>query len=142
MILFVALALAAGVCLALQAPTNAALAARTGLPVAILANAVLGLLLSLGMWLLLRAPVAPEAGRPAPAHWLGGLYGFAIVTLSAIAVARLGATRTLTILVAAQAGTALVLDHVGALGLPRAPVTATRLLGVALVVGGAWLVRR
>ncbi|HET6204175.1 MAG TPA: DMT family transporter [Planctomycetota bacterium] len=140
---FVLLALVAGVCAALQGPTNAALAARSGLARAILANMALAFALSIGMWAVFRAPPPePDRGAASPLHYLGGIYGFAIVATSAVAVARLGAASTLTLIVAAQAATALLLDHLGALGLERAPVSAARLLGLALVVAGAWLVQR
>ena len=37
---------------------------------------------------------------------------------------------------------ALILDHFGFFGLPRQPVNLTRIVGVALVLAGAVLVRR
>jgi len=37
---------------------------------------------------------------------------------------------------------ALVVDHFGWLGLPEHPITLTRMVGVALLGAGAWLISR
>jgi len=49
---------------------------------------------------------------------------------------------TITLMVAGQLLISLVLDHFGALGVPRAPISLTRVAGVALVIAGVVLVRR
>jgi transporter family-2 protein len=45
-------------------------------------------------------------------------------------------------LIAGQLGMALLLDHLGAFGLARQPITAIKLLGVLVILGGVLLVRR
>lgn len=85
----------------------------------------------------------PGALRELPVYaWLGGLYGAFFVAVAAFAAPRLGVALLITIMVAGQLAMALVLDHFGAFGLPRAPISLQRLGGVLLVVLGIILVRR
>jgi transporter family-2 protein len=73
---------------------------------------------------------------------MGGLYGAVFVSMAAFAAPRLGVTFFLTISIAGQLLMALLLDRVGAFGVPRVEISPTRLAGVALVLAGAFLVRR
>lgn len=134
----------AGGATALQAPTNARLATAVSGPVnaALVSFAVgtaaLGLL---ALALQNRPDIAAARALPAYA-WVGGLYGAVFVVAAAWAVPRLGVATTITLMVAGQLMLSLVLDHFGALGVPEAPISLTRLAGVALVIGGVLLVRR
>lgn len=134
----------AGGATALQAPTNARLATAVSGPVNAafvsfaVGTAALGLL---AMALQSRPDVTAMRALPAYA-WVGGLYGAVFVVAAAWAVPRLGVATTITLMVAGQLILSLVLDHFGALGVPRAPISLTRLAGVALVIGGVLLVRR
>lgn len=55
---------------------------------------------------------------------------------------RLGVASTITLMIAGQLALSLVLDHFGWLGVPRQPLSLTRVAGVALVLAGVLLVRR
>ena len=130
--------------LAMQAPTNALLAGGLGSPVnaAFISFAVGTVALVL---VALALGVRPAAGavRGLPWYaWTGGFYGAVFVTLAAFAVPRLGVTFFLTIAIAGQLAMALFLDRIGAFGLAKVELSATRLAGVALVLAGVWLVRR
>lgn len=74
--------------------------------------------------------------------WTGGLYGAIFVATAAWAAPRLGVTVFLTLAIAGQLAAALCLDATGAFGLAKAGIAPERLLGVALVLAGAVLVRR
>jgi transporter family-2 protein len=74
--------------------------------------------------------------------WLGGLYGAFFVATGAYAAPRIGVASLFTISIAGQIAMALLLDHVGALGLPREPINFGRIAGALLVIGGVALVRR
>jgi transporter family-2 protein len=134
----------AGGATALQAPTNAKLAAAVSGPVNAafvsfaVGTAALGIV---AMLMQARPDMAAVKGLP-PYAWIGGLYGAVFVVAAAWAVPRLGVATTITLMVAGQLLISLVLDHFGALGVPRAPISLTRLAGVALVLGGVVLVRR
>jgi len=134
----------AGGATALQAPTNARLATAVASPVNAafvsfaVGTAALGILAAI---LHTRPDVTAAKALPWYA-WVGGLYGAIFVVAAAWAVPRLGVATTITLMVAGQLMISLVLDHFGALGVPAAPISLTRLAGVALVIGGVLLVRR
>ncbi|MFP4351075.1 MAG: DMT family transporter [Thermodesulfobacteriota bacterium] len=77
--------------------------------------------------------------------WYGytsGLLGLVIVGSISYAVPRLGVSRAFTILVAAQFFVAVLIDHYGLFSAAVQPVTGPRLLGLALISAGVWLVVR
>lgn len=137
-------ALLSGCLVALQAPTNALLARGVGSPVnAALVSFAVGTaaLLATALALGVRLNFAELRLLPLQA-WFGGLYGAVFVSMAVFSVPRLGVTLFLIISIGGQLATALLLDRIGAFGVPRVDVSATRLLGVALVLAGALLVRR
>lgn len=137
------LAAIAGLCVAVQSPSNAMLARSTGsVWFASTISFAGGMILLMAIWTLYdRTPLAAVRHAP-PWAWIGGLYGVTFVFAVAYATPRLGLAVTLTVAIATQLAGAVVLDHFGLLGLKPAPVSPTKLVGVALVVGGALLVRR
>lgn len=138
------LVLAAGGMISLQAPTNAMLARAGGSPVlAALISFAVGTVVLLGVWLASgsRPRSSSFAGLP-PYAWLGGAYGALYVAVAAYAAPKIGLASLITIGIAGQIVMALLLDHVGALGLPRDPLSIGRIAGALLVVAGVVLVRR
>ena len=135
--------LLAGVGLAVQAPTNAALAKASGsVLLAALVSFIAGSVVLALTWAAIDR-TAPTALRGAPAWaWAGGLYGACSVAAMASAAPRLGLATTLTIAIASQLATALLLDHFGLLGLKVAPISLGKVAGVVLVLAGVVLVRR
>ncbi|WP_296612965.1 DMT family transporter [Sphingomonas sp.] len=135
--------LLAGIGLAVQAPTNAALARTSGsVLLAALASFVAGSVVLALTWAAIDR-TSPAALRGAPAWaWAGGLYGACFVAAMAYAAPRLGLATTLTIAIASQLATALVLDHFGLFGLRAAPISVGKVVGVVLVLAGVVLVRR
>ena len=134
----------AGGATALQAPTNARLAVAMASPVnaAFISFAVGTLALGILAAVLHTKPdLAAVKTLPAWA-WMGGLYGCVFVITAAWGVPRLGAALTITLMVAGQLLLSLILDHFGALGVPRHPIGIGRLAGVALVFIGVLMVRR
>jgi transporter family-2 protein len=135
--------LLAGVGLAVQPPTNAALARAGGsVTLAALTSFAVGTAVLALTWAAFdRTPPAALRGAPGWA-WMGGFYGAGFVAILAYAAPRLGIAVALTLAVASQLVAALAVDHFGLLGLDRTPVTWTRAGGAALVIAGALLVRR
>jgi transporter family-2 protein len=74
--------------------------------------------------------------------WFGGLFGAFYVAVSTIVAAELGASSLLALALAGQLAMALVVDHFGWLGMPENPITWVRLVGVALLGTGVWLIAR
>lgn len=140
----IALVFIAGTLVAAQAPTNAMLAKAGG-------SAILAALISFAVgtvalaiaWFASRQRVDPAAFGELPAYaWLGGLYGAVFVGVAAYAAPRIGLASLITIGIAGQVAMALLIDHFGALGLDRTPVTPSRMAGALLVLAGVVLVRR
>ncbi|KDP93699.1 hypothetical protein ER13_17045 [Brevundimonas sp. EAKA] len=134
----------AGGATALQAPTNARLASAVASPVnaAFISFAVGTTVLGVVAALMQTRPDM-AAARALPWYaWLGGVYGACFVVAAAWGVPRLGVAMTITLMVGGQLLLSLILDHFGALGVPRQPLNLGRIAGVGLVLAGVLLVRR
>ncbi|MCG2663814.1 DMT family transporter [Brevundimonas sp.] len=134
----------AGGATALQAPTNARLASAVAAPVnaAFISFAVGTTVLGVVAALMQTRPDM-AAARALPWYaWLGGVYGACFVVAAAWGVPRLGVAMTITLMVGGQLLLSLILDHFGALGVPRQPLNLGRIAGVGLVLAGVLLVRR
>jgi bacterial/archaeal transporter family-2 protein len=75
-------------------------------------------------------------------EWTGGLFGAFFVTMTIIAVPRIGTAATMAIAIAAQLATGLLLDHFGLFGYRGVALDSKRLLGIVLLLLGAYLVMR
>lgn len=134
----------AGAMVAAQAPTNAFLAKAGDSPIlAALISFAVGTVALFAIWLGSgnRPGTAPFADLPWYA-WIGGIYGAVFVAVAAYAVPKIGVASLITIGIAGQIAMALLLDHVGALGLTREPINFGRVAGAVLVIAGVVLVRR
>lgn len=134
----------AGAMVALQAPTNAMLAKAGGSAVlAALISFAVGTAALLAVWLMSgnRPGTSAFAGLPWYA-WIGGLYGAVFVAVAAYAAPKIGVASLITIGIAGQIAMALLLDHIGAMGLPKDEISIGRVVGALLVLVGVVLVRR
>jgi transporter family-2 protein len=76
-------------------------------------------------------------------HYLaGGLLGAAYVTTVLVTVRTLGAGGVTAATIAGQLAMSVIVDHRGWLGVERDPITATKLLGIALLASGTFLIVR
>jgi transporter family-2 protein len=134
----------AGSMVAIQAPTNAILAKAGGSPIlAALISFAVGTVALFAVWLLTPNRPSTTAFAALPWYaWIGGLYGAVFVAVAAYAAPKIGIASLITIGIAGQIAMALLLDHVGALGLPRDPINLGRVAGAVLVIAGVVLVRR
>jgi bacterial/archaeal transporter family-2 protein len=144
-IVLVVLALVAGAGLPVQAGVNAAMGRHVGRPEwAAFVSFGVGLV-ALAAWLFaarLAPPPALSVARAPWWAWTGGVIGAFYVSAIVLLTPRLGVAATLALSVAGQMVAALVLDQVGAFGLELRPLSATRLLGSALLVVAVVLIRR
>lgn len=74
--------------------------------------------------------------------YLAGFIGTVFVLGGVVLAPVTGALVFFICVIAGQLAGALLADHFGLLGLPLRPASLERLLGVALVIGGALLVQR
>jgi bacterial/archaeal transporter family-2 protein len=73
--------------------------------------------------------------------WSGGILGGAFILLVILLLPSLGAATLLALVVAGQMSAAVTMDHFGAFGLTQHSMSVTRLLGVALIIGGVALIK-
>jgi bacterial/archaeal transporter family-2 protein len=132
-----------GGCIALQAPINAGLGKATGNFAAATISFAVGTV-------LLAAIVAVSGkvggvGNVTHVEWyylLGGALGAAYVFSALVLVSEIGAGAVAAATVTGQLTTSVVLDRIGFLGLEREPITAEKVIGVALLLAGTYLVVR
>jgi transporter family-2 protein len=141
--LAVVLTVLVGALIALQAPVNSRLGKAVGTLPAAAASFALGLAV-----LVVLASLAEGWGRlgevrhVGPLYLTGGILGAAYVVVALLAVRSLGAGGVVAATIAGQLAMAVVIDQLGLLGVARHPTGALRLLGVALLVAGTYLVVR
>ena len=129
-LLAMALALAAGICIPVQAGINAILAKHLASPISsALISFLVGTAALLLVMLLARIPTGvPGALATAPAWvWWGGTLGAFLVAATIYAAPVLGAGTMISVVIASQLVTALVLDHFGWLGFDPTPISWPRL---------------
>ena len=139
------LGIASGFGLTLQIGMNSKL--RTVLQNANTAALISFLVGTAGLIVLLAVTRTPMPARDTLASvpawaWFGGLMGAFYVAISTVVASQLGTASLLGLALSGQLAMALVVDHFGWLGLPEHPITLTRLVGVALLGVGVWLVSR
>lgn len=135
-----AAAAASGVAMAFQGAVNATAAKAIGLwetTFVVLASgtALTGAGLALG---LSRGGMARLGAAP---WWslLGGPVGPVITAAVAYGIRRAGAVGATTAIIVGQIGTAALIDHLGWLGIERIAFSPLKLLGIALLAVGAWI---
>jgi transporter family-2 protein len=141
----VPVALLIGVLTPVQAGVNARLSAAVGSQVSAGLLTVVVALAAMALFATASRTPVPSAGQLAAAPWwawLGGVIGAGYVVASIYLAPRLGAAALTGFVVTGMLFGAVVLDHFGVVGFDRRPATATRLLGLVLLVGGAYLVNK
>lgn len=100
------------------------------------------------LFVLVSRAAAPVGGFGAVASrlpwwlWLGGVIGAVFVSVAAMFVGRLGVTVFSAVVIGGQLIASVVLDHYGVLVPERHPISALRLMGIALLIAGIALIRR
>ncbi|PLX94018.1 MAG: hypothetical protein C0621_06165 [Desulfuromonas sp.] len=136
------LMLVAGMMVAVQPSINARLAQHVGLiesaalsfAVGTVALLIVSFVTSRGDW--------RGVSQTTWWEWSGGLFGAVYVAASIFAVPRIGTAATMAAVIASQLATGLLMDHFGLFGFHGAPFDGKRLLGVILLMLGAFLVVR
>lgn len=139
------LALLVGAGLVVQVGLNMAVSRAVGsAPLAALVNFLVGTCLLIAFLLMWRQdwPTRSQLATVPVWAWFGGAFGAAYVATATFAGPRLGALLLLALTVCGQMVASLVVDHYGWLGFAQQPVTISRLLGVALLAIGIFLVAR
>ena len=132
-----------GGCLALQAPINAGLGRSTGN----FAAATISFAVGTALLVAIVAISGNTGGLSDVTHvdWyylLGGALGAAYVFSALVLVSQIGAGGVAAATISGQLTTSVVLDRIGFLGLEQTPLSFSRVLGVALLLAGTYLVVR
>jgi bacterial/archaeal transporter family-2 protein len=142
---YLALAFAAGACVAFQAGVNAQLSRWVESPLrAAFVSFVVGTIALLFVTLVAVRKAYPSTSRLGDAPWwvwIGGLLGAFYVAGSIFAAPKLGAALLIAAVVAGQTAASVVLDQYGWVGFKEEHISAGRIAGVLLVAAGVALVR-
>ena len=142
--LAVALTAVVGGCIALQAPINSQLGKAVGTFQAAFLSFAIGTLLLTAIAVLARGGLGHvgEARHVAWYYLTGGILGAAYVTTVLVTVRSLGVGGVVAATIAGQLTMSVIVDHFGWLGVERQTITAARVVGIALLAAGVFLVVR
>jgi len=133
----------AGGLVAIQAPINAGLGRATGsLPAALISFGVGTIALAA---IVVLSGKAGGLGSTFDVSWqylAGGLLGAVYVTTALIAVSAIGAGGVAAATITGQLTASVAIDRLGLFGLDEVALSPERLLGVALLLAGTFLVVR
>lgn len=134
----------AGSMITIQSVLNAALGKKTGNFGSVFVLTIVSILV-----LLLLITLFPGTANfkqiPGTSEWylyLGGVLGVVILATPIFLIPRIGATSMLTALVVGQLFLALIIDHLGLFGFPKIEINLTRVMGIILLISGAFLIKR
>lgn len=142
--LAVVLTAAVGGLIALQAPINSHLGKSVGTLQSAFISFALGTLVLLGIASLASGGLGQIGeARGLPWYYLtGGVLGAAYVTVVLVTVRTLGAGGVTAATIAGQLTLSVVVDQLGWLGVGKHPITASRVVGIALLTVGVFLIVR
>jgi transporter family-2 protein len=131
-----------GITIAIQPSINGRLAQKTGV--------IESSCISFAIGTLLLLTVALFAGKGSfrsisNASWwelTGGVLGAFFVTMTIVAIPRIGTTAAMAAVIGAQLTTGILLDHYGLFGFNSIPLDGKRAVGVFLLMAGASLIVR
>jgi len=135
---------AAGGLVAMQAPINSTLGRSVGTFAAASVSFAIGLTVLVAITLVAGGGFG-ELGAIGELKWhylLGGVLGAAYVTTVLISVRTLGAGGVTAATIAGQLAMSVFIDRAGLLGLEERALTSQRLIGIALLAAGTFLIVR
>jgi transporter family-2 protein len=135
---------AAAALVALQPPINSQLGRAIGTFAASSVSFVIGTILLVAVTVTVGGGFGQLGEiRSLPWYYLaGGALGAAYITTILVTVRTLGAGGLTAATIAGQLTMSVAIDRAGVLGLPERPITATRVVGIALLAAGVFLVVR
>jgi len=141
-ILLLALMFCGGIAIAVQPSINGRLAQKTGVIESSGISFAVGTVLLIAIALI--AGKGSLRGIAVASWWelTGGFLGAFFVTMTIIAIPRIGTTAAMATVITAQLMTGILLDHYGMFGFKTIPLDGKRAFGVMLLMAGAALVVR
>lgn len=131
-----------GLAVGIQGPLSGAISAKLG-PVSASFIIHLGGLLVSGLLLLALGGENIKEWQSVPVPYLlAGILGLILYLTFNYTLPRIGAANAIALLVAAQSTLAMLIDHFGWFGVAQHSIDLTRMAGVVLLIGGAFLISR
>ena len=143
--LFFILPFLAGVAITIQSGINSQLRIAINHPLLAAFISFLTGTIALAILLIFSKQVFPSLQSYATIDWykfIGGLLGAFVVTVTLLSVQEIGVSNMFVLLVAGQLCTALIMDHFGVLGMRANVISTQKIIGIVLVIGGAYLVNK
>ncbi|NLY90598.1 MAG: DMT family transporter [Firmicutes bacterium] len=143
-IAFLLVAGLAGALMAVQGCLNSYLGKKLGLIPASFGVQLLGTV-TVGLFFLFfskKSSLLAEIGKVPLYYWLGGPLGVAIIYGVAVAIPKIGVGNATTGIIFCQLLTAYLIDHFGLFSQETVPFTGGKIIGLLLMVGGAFLLLR
>lgn len=143
--LFYILPVLAGIAITVQSGINSQLRQAISHPILAAFISFLTGTIALAVLLFFSKQALPTLQQYSAISWYkfsGGLLGVFVVTVTLLSVQEIGASNMFVLIVAGQLFTALLMDHFGVLGMRENPISLQKMLGIVLVVGGAYLVNK
>ena len=138
----IVLAIFAGMCNGFQAPVNAALGKFVGVVESSCISFTVGALSLLVVALVAGQGSILRIGDSPPNLWIGGLLGAFYVTTALFVVPKIGAAVMIASVITGQMTAALIIDHIGLLGIPKNPIDLYRIGGLACLAVGIKLLSK
>jgi bacterial/archaeal transporter family-2 protein len=138
-------ALLGGALIAMQAPINGELGENVGSVAAATVNFAVGAVILIALTIVI-GDGFERIGEARELPWYytvgGGALGAAFVIIAVVTVSTLGATGITAATLAGQLGASVALDKAGVLGLVEREITVGRIIGIALLLVGTYLIVR
>ncbi len=143
--MYLIVAVCAGMALPFQAGINASLAKQLGSAPQSAWVSFLGGLLMMSFFCWVKGAGVPSLRvlQQAPPHLLtGGFLGGTMVITVILLAPKIGAVAVVACLVVGQLLVSVIIDHYGWVGFHVRPISAMRLLGVAMLIAGVFIIQR
>ncbi len=144
-IFFYILPILAGVAMAIQSGINSQLRIVTNHPLLSAFISFLGGTIALAFLLMLAKQPIPALSSFSTISWYkftGGLFGVFVVYVVLLSVKEIGVANMFVLIIAGQLCTAVMMDHLGILGMKESPVTIQKMAGILFLIAGAYLVNK
>lgn len=140
--LIIGIGLIGGIAIGLQAPLSSMIGQRLGVLESVFLVHLGGLLAVAVPLLFIGGGRLGEWQAVPPYSLLAGVLGVIAVGSTVLMVPRIGVAAAITLIIAGQLLLAATLDHFGLLGVATKPLGLERVLGLGLVLVGAWVALR
>lgn len=138
-VLVILIGLVGGVAVGIQAPLSSMISQRLGIMESVFIVHIGGALAAL-IPLLIYGGGKLAQWRSVPWYALSaGAFGLVVISTMVYMIPRVGVASALIILLAGQIFIGTILDHFGLLGAVEKPLDITRVIGLSVVLAGAWL---